>query len=64
MALSELKIRQLIVSGETNQVELKVASPRPSEMAERTASRDLEDLVARGNLKSMGKTRGRIYKLP
>jgi ATP-dependent DNA helicase RecG len=35
MVLSELEIRQLIAGGETNQVELKVASPRPSEMAER-----------------------------
>ncbi len=33
-------------------------------ISERTASRDLEDLVARGSLKSVGKTRGRIYKLP
>jgi ATP-dependent DNA helicase RecG len=33
-------------------------------ISERTASRDLEDLVARGALKSVGKTRGRIYKLP
>ena len=35
MVLSELEIRLLIAGGETNQVELKVASPRPSEMAER-----------------------------
>ena len=35
MVLSDLEIRQLIASGETNRVELKVASPRPSEMAER-----------------------------
>jgi predicted HTH transcriptional regulator len=35
MSLSELEIRQLIAGGETNKVELKLASPRPSEMAER-----------------------------
>jgi predicted HTH transcriptional regulator len=35
MALSELEIRQLIASGETNKVEFKLASPRPFEMAER-----------------------------
>jgi predicted HTH transcriptional regulator len=35
-----------------------------SGISERTASRDLEDLVARGALKSIGKTRGRVYKLP
>ena len=33
-------------------------------ISERTAFRDLEDLVARGALKSVGKTRGRVYKLP
>lgn len=35
-----------------------------AKISERTASRDLEDLVARGALKSEGKTRGRVYKLP
>jgi predicted HTH transcriptional regulator len=35
MALSELELKQLISDGETSRVELKVASPRPSEMAER-----------------------------
>lgn len=33
--LSELALRQLIAGGETNIVELKRASPRPTEMAER-----------------------------
>src|SRR5438105_15272097 len=33
--LSEKALRQLIESGETSTVELKVASPRPDEMAER-----------------------------
>ncbi|MFL5626835.1 MAG: ATP-binding protein [Ktedonobacteraceae bacterium] len=33
--LSELVLRQLIEGGETNEVEFKVASPRPDEMAER-----------------------------
>ena len=33
--LSESALRQLIESGETSTVELKVASPRPDEMAER-----------------------------
>jgi predicted HTH transcriptional regulator len=73
MTLSDLEIKQLIASGETNQVELKVASPSSiptrqyheiAGVPERTAYRDLEDLVARGALKSVGKTRGRIYKLP
>ena len=34
-ALSESTIRRLIVGGETATVELKLASPRPVEMAER-----------------------------
>jgi ATP-dependent DNA helicase RecG len=33
--LSELEIKQLVAGGETNKVELKIAVPRPSEMAER-----------------------------
>ncbi len=33
--LSESALRQLIKNGETSTVELKVASPRPDEMAER-----------------------------
>ncbi|MGH2497789.1 MAG: ATP-binding protein [Ktedonobacteraceae bacterium] len=33
--LSERELRRLIKNGETNAVELKVASPRPTEMAER-----------------------------
>jgi len=33
--LSEAKLLQLIAGGETNTVELKRASPRPTEMAER-----------------------------
>lgn len=35
MVFSELEIKQLIAGGETNKVEFKVASPRPSEIAER-----------------------------
>lgn len=34
MSLSELELKRLIEGGETNRVELKVASPRPTEMAE------------------------------
>ncbi len=33
--LSERELRRLIKGGETNTIELKVASPRPTEMAER-----------------------------
>ena len=33
--LSERELRRLIKGGETNTVELKLASPRPTEMAER-----------------------------
>ncbi len=33
--LSERELRRLIKVGETNMVELKLASPRPTEMAER-----------------------------
>src|SRR5581483_12401530 len=35
LRLSESALRQLIAGGETSTVELKVASPRPDEMAER-----------------------------
>ena len=35
MTLSELELKRLITGGETHKVELKAASPRPSEMAER-----------------------------
>ncbi len=33
-------------------------------ISEQTANRDLETLVAQGVLKRVGKTRGRVYKLP
>jgi hypothetical protein len=33
--LSESRLRRLIEGGETSTIELKVASPRPTEMAER-----------------------------
>ncbi len=35
MQLSEMELKKLIQGGETNTVELKVAAPRASEMAER-----------------------------
>jgi predicted HTH transcriptional regulator len=35
MKLGKTELKRLIADGETNKVEFKIASPRPSEMAER-----------------------------